>query len=145
NMFLFDLDLFKTVNDSLGHPVGDEVLKAIADRLRGAGLGGYAAARFGGDEFAILQAEDGDQRENAVVLAKRLQSMLCEPYQIEGHQIVIGISVGIALAPEHGMSQIELLKSADLALYRAKSGHLGFQFYEPLMDSEAQLRHELEV
>ena len=145
NVFLFDLDLFKTVNDSLGHPIGDEVLKAIADRLRGTVLGSYTAARFGGDEFAILQAEDGDQRENAIVLAQRLQSTLCEPYQIEGHQIVIGISIGIALAPEHGTTQIELLKSADLALYRAKSGRLGFQFYEPEMDSEARLRHELEV
>jgi diguanylate cyclase (GGDEF)-like protein len=145
NVLLFDLDLFKTVNDSLGHPIGDEVLKAIADRLRGAALGRYTAARFGGDEFAILQAEEGDPRENAIVLAKRLQSTLCEPYQIEGHQIVIGISIGIALAPEHGTSQIELLKNADLALYRAKSGRLGFQFYEPEMDSEARLRHELEV
>jgi diguanylate cyclase (GGDEF)-like protein len=145
NVLLFDLDLFKTVNDSLGHPIGDEVLKAIADRLRGAAFDRYTTARFGGDEFAILQAEEGDQRENAVVLAKRLQSTLCEPYQIEGHQIVIGISIGIALVPEHGTSQVELLKSADLALYRAKSGRLGFQFYEAEMDSEARLRHELEV
>ena len=145
NVLLFDLDLFKTVNDSLGHPIGDEVLKAIADRLRGAVLGRYTAARFGGDEFAILQAEEGDQRENAVVLAQRLQSTLCEPYQIEGHQIVIGISIGIALAPEYGTTQVELFKSADLALYRAKSARLGFQFYEPQMDSEARLRHELEV
>jgi diguanylate cyclase (GGDEF)-like protein len=145
NIFLFDLDLFKTVNDSLGHPIGDELLKAIAGRLRGASLGGYRAARFGGDEFAILQSEEGDQRENAVVLAKRLQATLCEPYQIEAHQIVIGISIGIALAPGHGTSQIELLKNVDLALYRAKSGRLGYQFYEPEMDSEAQLRRELEI
>jgi diguanylate cyclase (GGDEF)-like protein len=145
NVFLFDLDLFKTVNDSLGHPIGDELLKAIAGRLRGASLAGYTAARFGGDEFAILQAEEGDQRENAIVLAKRLQATLCEPYQIEGHQIVIGISIGIALAPDHGASQIELLKNADLALYRAKSGRLGYQFYEPQMDSELRLRRELEV
>jgi diguanylate cyclase (GGDEF)-like protein len=145
NVILFDLDLFKNVNDSLGHPIGDEVLKAIAGRLRGAPLDGFTAARFGGDEFAILQAEEGDQRENAIVLAKRLQATLCEPYQIEGHQIVIGISIGIALAPSHGTSQIELLKNADLALYRAKSGRLGYQFYEPEMDSDARLRRELEI
>ena len=145
NVLLFDLDLFKTVNDSLGHPIGDELLKLIADRLRNASLGACTPARVGGDEFAILQAEEGDQRENAVVLAKRLQSTLCEPYQIEGHQIVIGISIGIALAPEHGTSQVELLKNADLALYRAKSGRLGFRFYEPEMDSEARLRRELEL
>jgi diguanylate cyclase (GGDEF)-like protein/PAS domain S-box-containing protein len=145
NVLLFDLDLFKTVNDSLGHPIGDELLKLIADRLRNAPLGSCTPARIGGDEFAILQAEEGDQRENAVVLAKRLQSTLCEPYQIQGHQIVIGISIGIALAPEHGTSQVDLLKNADLALYRAKSGRLGYQFYEPQMDSEARLRRELEV
>jgi len=145
NVFMFDLDLFKTVNDSLGHPIGDELLKAIANRLRGVVLDEHMAARFGGDEFAILQAEEGDQRENAVVLAKRLQAILCEPYQIEGHQIVIGISIGIAFAPEHGTNQIELLKCADMALYRAKAGRLGYQFYEAEMDSEARLRRELEI
>src|SRR6185437_864776 len=77
--------------------------------------------------------------------AKRLQSTLCEPYRVEGHQIVIGISIGIAFAPEHGTSQSELFKNADLALYRAKSGRLGYQLYEPAMDTEARLRRELEV
>jgi diguanylate cyclase (GGDEF)-like protein len=144
NVFLFDLDLFKSVNDSLGHPVGDELLKAIAQRLGGLGLGAGRVARVGGDEFAVLQAEEGDARENAVVLAKRLQSALGAPYRIEGHEIVIGISIGIALAPEHGTSQDELLKNADIALYRAKSGRLGFQLYEPVMDAEARLRRELE-
>jgi diguanylate cyclase (GGDEF)-like protein len=145
NVFLFDLNRFKAVNDSLGHPIGDGLLEAIAERLRGPALAAYSAARFGGDEFALLQTEEGDQRENAVVLANRLQAALSEPYRIDGHQIVIGISIGIALAPEHGTSQIELLKNADLALYRAKTGRLGYQFYEPAMDSEAQLRRELEV
>ncbi len=145
NVFLFDLDLFKSVNDLLGHPIGDELLKAIAQRLVGLGLGAGRVARVGGDEFAVLQAEEGDARENAVVLAKRLQSVLTAPYRIEGHQIVIGISVGIALAPEHGTSQNELFKNADLALYRAKSGRLGYQLFEPGMDAEAQLRRELEV
>jgi diguanylate cyclase (GGDEF)-like protein/PAS domain S-box-containing protein len=145
SVFLFDLNRFKAVNDSLGHPIGDRLLVAIAERLRGRELGAYAAARFGGDEFALLQAEDGDQRENAVVLANRLQSALCEPYQVDGHQIVIGISIGIALAPEHGTGQIELLKNVDLALYRAKTRRLGYQFYEEEMDAEARLRRELEV
>jgi diguanylate cyclase (GGDEF)-like protein len=145
-MLLFDLDLFKAVNDSLGHPVGDELLKAIAQRLRRPGFANYTVARFGGDEFAVLQAEDGDQRDNAVVLANKLQSVLCEPYSIEGHQIVIGISIGIALAPADGASQIELLKSADLALYHAKSqGRHGYRFYEPQMDRDARLQRELEV
>ena len=145
NMFLFDLDLFKSVNDSLGHPTGDELLKAIAQRLVGLDLGAGRVARVGGDEFAVLQAAEGDARENAVVLAKRLQSVLGASYRIDGHQIVIGISIGIALAPEHGTSQNELFKNADLALYRAKSGRLGYQLYEPSMDAEAQQRRELEV
>jgi diguanylate cyclase (GGDEF)-like protein len=145
NLFLFDLDLFKSVNDSLGHPIGDALLKAIAQRLRGLDLGAGRVARVGGDEFAVLQAEEGDARENAVVLAKRLQSTLCAPYLIEGHQIVIGISIGISLAPEHGMGQIELLKNADLALYRAKTARLGYQLYDPEMDTAARLRHELEI
>jgi diguanylate cyclase (GGDEF)-like protein len=145
NVFLFDLDLFKSVNDSLGHPIGDELLKAIAQRLHNLALGTGRIARVGGDEFAVLQAEEGDARENAIVLAKRLQSVLEAPYRIEGHQIVIGISIGIALAPDHGTSQNELLKNADLALYRAKSGRLGYQIYEPEMDTEARLRHELAI
>jgi diguanylate cyclase (GGDEF)-like protein len=145
NLFLFDLDLFKSVNDSLGHPIGDALLKAIAQRLSGLDLGAGRVARVGGDEFAVLQAEEGDARENAVVLAKRLQSTLGAPYLIEGHQIVIGISIGISLAPEHGTGQIELLKNADLALYRAKAARLGYQLYEPEMDTAARLRHELEI
>src|SRR3984957_14354428 len=145
NLFMFDLDLFKAVNDSLGHPIGDELLKAIAQRLRGEAFAACTAARVGGDEFAVLQAEEGDAGENAVVLAKRLQAALAEPYRIEGHQIVIGISIGIALAPAHGTTQLELLKNADLALYRAKAGRLGFQIYEPEMDAEERLTRDLEV
>ena len=145
NVFIFDLDLFKSVNDSLGHPIGDELLKAIARRLRRTDFAACTAVRIGGDEFAVLQSEEGDPRENAVVLAKRLQAALGEPYRIEGHQIVIGISIGVALAPEHGTSQIELMKNADLALYRAKSGRLGYLIYEPEMNAEASLKRELAV
>ena len=145
NLFMFDIDLFKAVNDSLGHPVGDALLKAIAQRLRGEAFAACTVARVGGDEFAVLQAEEGDARENAVVLAKRLQATLGEAYRIEGHQIVIGISIGVALAPAHGTTQLELLKNADLALYRAKAGRLGYQIYEPEMDAEARLRRDLEV
>ena len=145
NVFIFDLDLFKSVNDSLGHPIGDELLKAIAQRLRRKEFVACTAVRIGGDEFAVLQSEEGDPRENAVVLAKRLQAALGEPYRIDGHQIVIGISIGIALAPEHGASQIELMKNADLALYRAKAGRLGYLIYEPEMNAEASLKRELAV
>jgi diguanylate cyclase (GGDEF)-like protein len=145
NVFIFDLDLFKAVNDSLGHPIGDELLKAIARRLHRKEFAGCTAVRIGGDEFAVLQSDEGDPRENAIVLAKRLQAALCEPYRIEGHQIVIGISIGVALAPEHGTSQIELMKNADLALYRAKAGRLGYLIFEPEMNAEASLKRELAV
>jgi diguanylate cyclase (GGDEF)-like protein len=145
NLIIFDLDLFKAVNDSLGHPIGDELLKAIARRLRGETFAACTAVRIGGDEFAVLQSEPGDPRENAVVLAKRLQAAICEPYRIEGHQIVIGISIGVALAPEHGTSQVELMKNGDLALYRAKAGRLGYLIYEPEMNAEASLKRELAV
>jgi predicted signal transduction protein with EAL and GGDEF domain len=102
----------------------------------------------GGQRFnvAILQLADADQQDDAIILATRLQSVLSEPYYVEGHQIVIGISVGIALAPGDGATQVELLKCADLALYRAKSeGRKGHQFYVSEMDSEARLRRALEL
>ena len=146
NVLMFDLDLFKAVNDSLGHLIGDELLKLIAKRLRGCLDENCTVARFGGDEFAILQLADADQQDDAIILATRLQSVLSEPYYVEGHQIVIGISVGIALAPGDGATQVELLKCADLALYRAKSeGRKGHQFYVSEMDSEARLRRALEL
>ena len=145
NLLLFDLDLFKAVNHSLGHPAGDELLKLIAQRLRDCIGDDCTAARFGGDEFAILQIADGDLQEAAVVLATKLQSVLCEPYCVDGHQIVIGISIGIARAPADGTTQVELLKCADLALYRAKSeGRRCYQFYVPDLDSEAKVRRTLE-
>ena len=145
NLLLFDLDLFKAVNDSLGHPTGDELLKLIARRLRDCIGERCTAARFGGDEFAILQIVEGDQLETAIVLATKLQSVLCESYCVDGHQIVIGISIGIARAPGDGTSQVELLKCADLALYRAKSeGRKSYQFYAPELDNDAKLRRALE-
>jgi diguanylate cyclase (GGDEF)-like protein len=145
NLLLFDLDLFKAVNDSLGHPVGDELLKLIAQRLRTCIDPTCTIARLGGDEFAVLQATRGDQHEAAIVLATKLQSVLCEPYSIDGHQIVIGISIGIALAPGDATTQVELLKCADLALYRAKAeGRKGHQFYRREMDTQARVRRALE-
>jgi len=146
SVFVFDLDLFKAVNDSLGHPVGDALLKAVAQRLRMATRETDAVARLGGDEFAILQTVHTDQKESAVVLANRLLRTICAPYEIEGHQIVIGISIGIASAPDHGDDADQLLKNADLALYRAKSeGRNGYRFFEIEMDAEARLRRALEV
>ena len=145
-VFVFDLDLFKAVNDSLGHPIGDALLKAVSDRLRDSVPPGYTVGRLGGDEFAILQTESCDQRENAIMMASKLSNALVAPYSVEGHQIVIGISVGIALAPRDGTEAEQLLKNADLALYRVKTeGRNGYRFYEPEMDADIRVRREFEL
>jgi len=146
SVFVFDLDLFKSVNDSLGHPVGDALLKQVAQRLREATPATAAVGRLGGDEFAVLHRAAKDQKESAIVLANELLTAICAPYEVGGHQIVIGISIGIAIAPEHGTDADELLKNADLALYRAKSeGRNTYRFFEQEMDAEARMRHALEV
>jgi diguanylate cyclase (GGDEF)-like protein len=150
SVFVFDLDLFKAVNDSLGHPIGDALLKQVAQRLRAAVSDTDTLGRLGGDEFAVLhrakKGQSKDQKESAIVVANELLGSICEPYDVDGHQIVIGISVGIALAPEHGADADTLLKNADLALYRAKSeGRNGYRFFESEMDAEARMRHALEL
>ncbi len=146
SIFIFDLDMFKGVNDSLGHPVGDALLKAVALRLKENVRETDTVARLGGDEFAILQTAGGNQRQEAVRLAERLLKNISAPYQIEGHEIVIGISIGIAVAPEDGADAVQLLKNADLALYRAKlEGRNDFRFFEDKMDSEARMRRSLEI
>ena len=146
SIFIFDLDMFKGVNDSLGHPIGDALLKAVASRLKENVRATDTVARLGGDEFVILQTAGGNQRQEAVRLAERLLKNISAPYQIEGHEIVIGISIGIAVAPEDGSDAVQLLKNADLALYRAKlEGRNDFRFFEDKMDSEARMRRSLEI
>jgi len=140
-VFMLDLDLFKTVNDSLGHPVGDELLKVVADRLSVCIRETDAAARLGGDEFAILATADGDQRQTAIAMASRLLEAVAAPYDLDGHHINIGTSIGIALAPEHGTDVAQLVKNADLALYKAKSeGRDAYRFFEDAMGVEARTR-----
>lgn len=138
-----DLDRFKAVNDTLGHPVGDALLCAVTERLRACTRVGDVLARLGGDEFAIIQ-RDVDQPASASTLAGRIVENLAEPYMIKGHQVVIGASVGVALL-EAGANPDTLLKNADLALYRAKEdGRNRFCFFEPAMDARMQERHRLE-
>jgi diguanylate cyclase (GGDEF)-like protein len=145
-IFIFDLDLFKAVNDSLGHPVGDALLRAIAQRLQACVGEHDTVGRLGGDEFAIIQRAQGDQKQCATALAHTLLEKITAPYDIDGNRIVIGISIGIALAPRDGEDASQLLKNADLALYRAKSdGRNGFRFFESEMDNEARLHRALEV
>jgi diguanylate cyclase (GGDEF)-like protein len=140
-----DLDQFKQVNDTLGHPCGDELLRAVADRLRGIIRNTDVVARFGGDEFVVLQSPV-QRPEDAELLARRIVEVLGEVYQIEGHEIVIGASIGIAISPNDGVDADLLLKNADMALYRAKAdGRAGWRFFEPEMDVRAQARRSLEL
>ena len=140
-----DLDLFKNVNDSFGHPVGDQLLKAVAGRLRHAVGGSDLVARLGGDEFAVMLEADA-ATNSAGQIAGRLIRVLSEPYEIDGIEIVIGASVGIAMSPGDGVTSDELLRNADMALYRAKSEGRGTHcFFEQEMDRQAQKRRTMEA
>jgi diguanylate cyclase (GGDEF)-like protein len=140
-----DLDDFKAVNDTLGHPIGDALLKQVAERLRGCVAETDTVARLGGDEFAIVQVE-GAQPVAATVLAQELLETIAAPYEIDGHRVVIGTSAGIALAPNDGTDPDEILKNADMALYRAKAeGRGAYRFFEAAMDADMQARRLLEL
>jgi diguanylate cyclase (GGDEF)-like protein len=139
-----DLDHFKDVNDALGHPVGDKLLQQVSARLlQEIGLND-TVARLGGDEFAVIQI--GAELRESSELAQRLIATLSAPYEIDGQHIIIGCSVGIALAPQDATDPVALLKAADLALYRAKTDGRGtYQFYEAEMDARLQARRVLEL
>src|SRR5207302_6240897 len=116
-----DLDHFKDINDSLGHPIGDALLREVARRL-GECIGeNDTVARLGGDEFAIVQFCNDCDPTAVAALASHVVENIAAPYDVGGHQLVIGVSVGISLAPEDGKNPDELLKNADPALYRAKA------------------------
>jgi diguanylate cyclase (GGDEF)-like protein len=139
-----DLDHFKIVNDTLGHGVGDVVLRLVADRLRTCCREGDAVARLGGDEFAILTGPLAEAAD-AATIANRVVKQIAEPFDVEGHNIMIGASVGIAVAPGDGQISETLLKNADLALYRAKNeGRGAYHFFEKGMDATLQERRALE-
>ncbi len=141
-----DLDRFKHVNDTLGHPVGDELLIAVAQRLRECTREGDTIARLGGDEFVIVQVATNLQPAETIALASRIVDVIGAPFDIGGSQIVVGASVGIAMAPADGADPDQLLKNADLALYRAKSDGRGtYRFFEAEMDARAQARRLLEL
>nr|WP_295462683.1 EAL domain-containing protein [Mesorhizobium sp.] len=141
-----DLDHFKSVNDSLGHPIGDLLLKAAADRMSDSIRGEDFVARLGGDEFAIVQVLPSETPPDVAAFAARLIETLIAPYDLSGHQVVIGSSVGIALSPADGNEADTLMKKADLALYRAKAdGGGAYRFFEPEMDARMQARRTLEL
>ena len=142
-IFFLDLDNFKNVNDSLGHGVGDLVLKNIAQRLIKTVRNNDLLARLGGDEFAIISHGE-DSATHASQLAQRLLNTFVAPCIINGKNLQIGCSIGIALAPDHGPDIETLLKNADMALYAAKSaGRNTFRFYEPGMEVVAQKKLHL--
>jgi diguanylate cyclase (GGDEF)-like protein len=144
-LLCLDLDHFKQVNDSLGHPIGDRLLREVTARLRAELRENDLVARLGGDEFAILQ-DKAAQPEAVTSLARRLVAAIGAPCEIEGHRIVVGASIGIALAPQDGGTAEALLKAADLALYRAKAdGRGAWRFFEPEMDARMQRRRQLEM
>ncbi len=140
-----DLDYFKRVNDTLGHPIGDELLKHVAERLRGSTREPDTVARLGGDEFAIIMTQMRDPTD-ATMLSQRVRDSVGKPYEIDGHQIVINISIGISMAPVDGSDPDSLMKNADMALYGAKTDGRGTcRFFEPEMDARMQARRELEM
>ena len=142
---LIDLDRFKSINDTLGHPIGDKLLKEVASRLKTVISKGDMITRFGGDEFVVLQTAT-ERQQDAKWLAQRLARTLKEPFEIDGHRIDIGASIGIAMAPHDGVDADELLKKADMALYAAKnSGGGGHRFFAIDMEDAAQERRALEL
>ena len=144
-LMMMDLDRFKQVNDTLGHPAGDDLLKQVAQRLKQIIPTSCEIGRLGGDEFqAILP--DMDDRGNLGEIAKKIISILSQPFSVLGSRCTIGASVGIAIAPYDGVNREELVRSADLALYAAKNGGRGqFRFYSPDLQSEAGRRLQIEA
>ncbi|EGF89209.1 diguanylate cyclase GGDEF domain protein [Asticcacaulis biprosthecium C19] len=148
-LLLLDLDRFKAVNDSLGHHVGDHLLQQVAGRMRLLMGDNDIVARLGGDEFGVIHKGDGNG-DSASWLAQKLIDTLCQPFNIDGHNVSIGCSVGIALRALHGHTADSLMKRADLALYAAKATGKGdyawFQFaMEEKADHQRILREELTV
>lgn len=139
-----DLDNFKAVNDTLGHPIGDSLLSAVAHLLTSVLGPNETIARLGGDEFAVLHSRA--QPQSAETLAHRIMAVLDQPLMVEGHEINTSVSIGIAIAPLDSAAADHLMKCADLALYRAKAeGRARYRFFEPDMDIRLQERRVLEL
>ena len=140
-----DIDQFKSINDSLGHTVGDDLLKTVATRLRACVRDRDVVARLGGDEFAVVLT-DIKRRSDVTDLITRIHAAIREPSECQGHRLLTDASIGIALAPQDGCSREHLLKNADLAMYSAKAdGRHTFRFFEPEMDARVTARRALEL
>ncbi|MGR2705553.1 GGDEF domain-containing protein [Pseudomonas sp. IB20] len=142
-LLLLDLDHFKIINDSLGHNVGDQFLKAVGERLKGLFGPGVTLARLGGDEFAVL-AESCPQVVQAAAIAQRMLDAMKEPFVFDGNQLFISASIGISLFPSDALSAEQLLRNADSALFKAKSaGREGYALYTEELTAHAQNRVEI--
>jgi len=143
-LFVLDLDGFKAVNDTLGHPVGDGVLRAAAKRLKASVRSGDLLARLSGDEFVVVVPEVHNPGMLAP-LADRILQILGSPFRVDGHEISIGCSIGLALGPDNGADTDSLVRNADFALYRAKSeGRRTWRFFDPKMAADLASRRSLE-
>jgi diguanylate cyclase (GGDEF)-like protein/PAS domain S-box-containing protein len=139
-----DLDHFKNVNDRFGHPTGDRLLCVVGRRLRQLLRQTDFVARLGGDEFAIIQS-DLETQESAALLARRIVDALCVPFELDGHQVTIGASIGIAFADGNGEASVQLMRNADIALYRAKEdGRRTYCIYSPDLKARVLARSTLE-
>jgi diguanylate cyclase (GGDEF)-like protein len=140
-----DIDEFKSVNDTLGHLIGDELLKSVAVSLSSCATGDGFVARLGGDEFAVVQTAVKTEAE-VTDLATRIFDAIRAPYECLGHQVTTDASIGVALAPQHGTDLHQILKNADLAMYAAKSaGRRTYRFFAPDMDAQVTARRLLEI
>ncbi|WP_168201572.1 PAS-domain containing protein [Phreatobacter aquaticus] len=146
SVMMVDLDRFKTVNDTYGHALGDEVLKQVATRMRSCVRDNDIVARLGGDEFAILYRVAPNQLADSMAIGRRLLDQISAPYVIEGKQLIIGASIGVAIAPDHGTSTDELMRNADAALYRVKAeGRNALRVFDNELDAIVQARRMLEA
>jgi diguanylate cyclase (GGDEF)-like protein len=144
-VLFLDLDNFKNINDTLGHQIGDALLRTVAERLRGCIRETDEIARLGGDEFVIVQTKVGGPGDVAQ-FARRVRETIMQPYELDDHYVVVDTSIGIAMAPGDGTTCDELIKNADLALYGAKaSGRGTYHFFEQAMDEKMMARHALEL
>lgn len=144
SVICLDLDHFKEINDTLGHAAGDALLKSVSQRLEDTLRATDTLARLGGDEFVILQA-DADQPNGAEILCRRILQVIAEPHDIDGQKVYTGASLGVSLAPVDSIDHDQLLRNADVAMYRAKKeGRNSFRFFEAGMDAELQTRKAME-
>lgn len=148
-LLFIDLDHFKNINDSLGHDIGDKLLQAVAEKLKNLISENGIVARFGGDEFVVLQGSDfdkrGDVRSSASLLSENIIDAFREPLLVAGRPLHIGMSIGVVLFPENDSNKEDLLRYADIAMYKAKAnGRNCFWFYEGAMSKEVELLHDLE-